>query len=275
MRLAGPRKPDVSLAPAAGRALLWANVATIAVNEVSLEYEWWGSPSERPPVLLLHEALGSVKAWGEFPRLLAEAMGCRVYAYSRQGCGRSEPLLDGRLGADYLEKEALEVLPALREALHLDQVVLAGVQEGGTIALIHAGGAVTPTVAVAAVAPILFVEPALRDSIEDLMSQFISVGSSVFDAPSDPQKTFAAWSQLWRDPSRAPWQVDDFLRGITCPTLLARGDADDFTTPAHLERASALVHDAQLVTLAGCRHMPHLEKPGVLAEALTWFLGQP
>ncbi|MEW5737762.1 MAG: alpha/beta hydrolase [Myxococcota bacterium] len=249
-------------------------MATVTVNEVSLEYEWWGSPSERPPVLLLHEAMGSVKAWGDFPRLLAEALRCRVYAYSRQGAGRSEPLIDG-LGPDYLEKEALEVLPALRETLRLPEVVLVGVQEGATIALVHAGGAVAPTVAVAAIAPVLFVEPALRESIEGMMAQFVSVGASVFDAPSDPQKTFAAWSRLWRDPARDAWQVDDFLRGITCPTLLARGDVDEFTTQAQLDRASALIHDARLVSLAGCRHLPHLEKPGVLTEALTWFLGQP
>jgi pimeloyl-ACP methyl ester carboxylesterase len=248
-------------------------VATITVNEVSLEYEWWGSPSDRPPVLLLHEAMGSVRTWGEFPRLVAEALGCRVYAYSRQGAGRSEPLLDG-LSADYLEREALEVLPALREALRLPEVVLVGVQEGATIALVHAGGAGAPTVAVAAIAPILFVEPPLRAGIEAMMAQFVSAGSPAFDGPSEPHKTFAAWSQLWRSSARDDWQVDDFLRGITCPTLLARGDADAFTSPLHIERASALIHDARRAILAGCRHLPHLEKPGVVTEALTWFLTQ-
>ena len=249
-------------------------VATVTVQDVSLEYEWWGSPSERPPVLLLHEAMGSVKGWGEFPRLLAEALGSRVYAYSRQGSGRSESLEDDKLAADYLEHEALEVLPALREALRLPEAILLGVQEGATIALVHAGGAAATTTAVAAIAPVLFVEPALRASIETMMSQFVAVGSSVFDAPSDPQKTFAAWSQLWRDPSRDSWQVDDFLRGITCPTLLARGDADEFTTQAQFDRASELIHEAKLVTLAGCRHLPHLEKPHVLAEAMAWFVQQ-
>lgn len=248
-------------------------MASVTVNDVSLEYEWWGSPSERPPVLLLHEALGSVKAWGEFPRRLAEALSCRVYAYSRRGCGRSEPLEDARLPADYLEHEALEVLPALREALRLPEVVLLGLQEGATIALIHAGGATTTTIACAAVAPVLFVEPPLRASIEGLMAQFVAVGSSVFDAPSDPQKTFAAWSQLWRAPERDAWHVDDFLRGVACPTLLARGDSDEFSTGAHVDRAAGLIHDARLVSLAGCRHQPHLEKPGVLAEAMAWFLG--
>jgi pimeloyl-ACP methyl ester carboxylesterase len=249
-------------------------LATVTVRDVSLEYEWWGSPSERPPVLLLHEAMGSVKGWGAFPRLLAEALGARVYAYSRQGAGRSESLEEPRLAPDYLEHEALEVLPALRDALRLPEVILLGVQEGATIALVHAGGAAMPTTAVAAIAPVLFVEPALRAAIEGMMSQFVAAGASVFDAPSDPQKTFAAWSRLWRDASRDGWQVDDFLRGVTCPTLLARGDADEFTTGAQVDRASDLIREARLVTLAGCRHLPHLEKPHVLAEAVAWFVGQ-
>ncbi len=249
-------------------------MASVTVLDVSLEYEWWGSASARPPVLLLHEAMGSVRGWGELPRLLSDALGTRVYAYSRQGSGRSEPLLRGLLAPDYLEREALEVLPALREALRLPEVILLGVQEGATIALVHAGGATERTTAVAAIAPVLFVEPALRRGVEGMMAQFVAAGSASFDAPSDPQRTFAEWSRLWRDPARDAWQVDDFLRGITCPTLLARGDADEFTTQAQLDRGAALIHDAQLVTLAACRHLPHLEKPHVLTEAMTWFVQQ-
>jgi hypothetical protein len=93
-------------------------VATVTVQDVALEYEWWGNASERVPVLLLHEAMGSVKGWGEFPRLLADALGCRVYAYSRQGSGRSESLETDELAPDLLEHEALELLPALCQALH-------------------------------------------------------------------------------------------------------------------------------------------------------------
>jgi len=241
---------------------------------VSLEYEWWGSPSERPPVLLLHDALGSVRAWGDVPRRLAEASERRVYAYSRRGAGGSESLEATELPTDYLELEALEVLPALREALRLPEVVLVGLGEGATVGLVHAGGAASPTRAVAAISPILFAEPTLRASIDALEKQFAAGGHVVSTGSSDPEKTFAAWCRLWRSPARDAWNVDDFLRGVTCPTLLARGDQDEFSAPEQQERASQLLHEAQLVSLAGCRHLPHVEKPGVLVEALSWFLGQ-
>lgn len=250
-----------------------ASVPSVRVNEVSLEYQWWGSPSEHPPVLLLHDALGSLKAWGELPARLAEAADCRVYAYSRQGYGGSDPLT-GPLPRDYIEREALDVLPRVREALHLEDATLVGLQEGASIALVHAGGGSMATRAVAAITPLLFVDEVTRRGIEALARQYSSspMRESLSRTGSDQEKTFLQWTRLWTSPAFASWQIDDFVRGVTCPVLAARGDRDEFTSEAQVERLSRLGHDVEVVTLPGCRHMPHLDKPGVLTTTLADFL---
>ena len=125
---------------------------SIRVNEYSYEYHWWGAGESKAPLLLLHEAVGHAKGWGDFPRRLAEATDRRVYAYSRLGWGESEALV-APLAPGYLEHEALEILPLLRTALSLEKVILLGFQEGASLSLIHAGAATMPVEGVIAMAP--------------------------------------------------------------------------------------------------------------------------
>ena len=113
--------------------------------------------TERPPLVLLHEGLGSISQWRGFPEAVAAATGCRTVVYSRYGHGRSDPLV-GRRAVDYMHVEALETLPALRLALGLDEPVLVGHSDGASIALIHAGAAQWPLRGVAVMAPHVFVE---------------------------------------------------------------------------------------------------------------------
>ncbi|MCU0698064.1 MAG: alpha/beta hydrolase [Myxococcaceae bacterium] len=242
---------------------------TIRVNDYSYEYAWWGQGEALAPVLLLHEAAGHAKGWGEFPQRLADATDRRVYAFSRLGWGESEPRPDP-LGPGYLEHEALDVLPAMRGALGLERVVLLGHQEGASIALLHAGAAAQPVEAVIAMAPILFVDDGLRLEIRRMYQR--GLPDSLLAAASDPERTFTDWATLWTGAKLATWQMDDFLRGVTCPALGLRGDQDAFTSAAHLERLATLVKQLEVVQLSGCRHLPFIDKPAAVVTAVSAFL---
>jgi pimeloyl-ACP methyl ester carboxylesterase len=243
---------------------------TVSVNQVSLEYRWWGSPSpSRPPILLIHDAFGSVNGWGDWPNRLALARGCRVYAYSRQGFGDSEPLT-APLPADYVQHEALDVLPMVREALRLEEdVVLMGLHDGAAIALVHAGGGAQPVAALAAITPLVQVDETTHSAIWALSR---SPPPALAKTDSHQDHTFQQWAALWTSAGFAGWNVDDFLAGVTCPVLAARGDKDEFTSHAHVDRLLRLVHEVGVATLPGCRHQPHLDKPGVLTQAIDTFL---
>ncbi|MBL8918726.1 MAG: alpha/beta hydrolase [Myxococcaceae bacterium] len=241
---------------------------SIRINEYSYEYAWWGAGEEKAPLLLLHEAAGHAKGWGEFPRRLAEAIDRRVYAYSRLGWGESEPL-PSPLAAGYLEKEALDVLPELRTALRLDRVILIGFQEGASISLIHAGASSMPVEGVIAISPLLSVDDALKAEIRKLHQR--GLPESIEATAADPDRTFDQWARLWTGPAFAQWQMDDFVRGVTCPVLGLRGEHDGFTSPGHLERLGTLVKQLEPVTLSGCRHAPHVDKPAAVVTAVSAF----
>jgi pimeloyl-ACP methyl ester carboxylesterase len=242
---------------------------TIRVNDYSYEYAWWGQGETLAPVILLHEAAGHAKGWGEFPQRLADATDRRVYAYSRLGWGESEPRPEP-LRPGYLEHEALDVLPAMRGALGLERVVLLGHQEGASIALLHAGAAAMPVEGVIAMAPLLFVDDGLRLEIRRLYQR--GLPDSLVAGASDPERTFTDWAALWSGSKFATWQMDDFLRGVTCPALGLRGDQDAFTSGAHLERLSSLVKHLEVVQLSGCRHLPFIDKPAAVVTAVSAFV---
>lgn len=242
---------------------------SIRIKDFSYEYAWWGAGEALAPILLLHEATGSAKGWGEFPERLAEATDRRVYAYSRAGWGASEPLAHP-LAPGYLEAEALETLVELRTALHLERVILAGLNEGATISLIHAGATSMPVEGVVAIAPLLMVDDPLRTEIARMAAR--GLPPSMESLASDPETTMRQWAALWTGRAFSKWQVDDFARGVTCPVLAIRGENDALTTPAHLERLSGLVRQTELLTLAGCRHAPHLDKMGAVVAALSAFV---
>lgn len=238
------------------------------MNDVSLDYQFWGTASQHPPVLLLHDALGSAKSWGEWPAKLAATIGCRVYGYSRQGFGDSEPL-HSPLADDYIGQEALETLPQVRVALGLEEeVVLVGHLDGAAISLVHAGGGTQNVRAVIAISPLVMVDEVTRAAIWALTKTPPSLGKT----DSDQDRTLAQWARLWTSHTHAAWNIDDFLHGVTCPVLAARGEKDEFSSGQHVDRLASIVRGIQTVRLPGTRHMPHLERPGVLTQAITSFL---
>jgi pimeloyl-ACP methyl ester carboxylesterase len=240
-----------------------------------LEYRWFGSAARAlaPPIVMLHEGLGSVSLWKDFPARLAKASGRRVLAYSRYGYGRSEPLAGPR-AVDYMHVEALRTLPEFLDALQVNEPVLFGHSDGASIALIHAARARRPVSAIVALAPHVFVERYGVESIAKARVAFLEddLRKRLARRHADVESAFWGWNDIWLSPEFLAWNIEELLPEITCPMLSIQGLDDKYGTLEQIERIARSVCSLRRVELADCRHSPHRDQPdAVLAETAAFL----
>jgi pimeloyl-ACP methyl ester carboxylesterase len=242
-------------------------------------------PSDKPlRVVLLHEGLGSVAAWRDFPDRLAGRIGEPVLAYSRAGYGQSTHPTAPR-DAGFMHHEARVVLPALLHALAIERPILVGHSDGASIALIHAGtfcgnGApddaaqATAPLGVAVMAPHLFVEEVTLSEIGKVSGSFdgSGLGHRLARYHRDPAATFRSWADAWLSAPFRRWNIEAEVAAIGCPLLAIQGEQDQYGTARQIERLAELAPHAKALMLADCRHSPHQEQPGAVLAALTGFV---
>jgi pimeloyl-ACP methyl ester carboxylesterase len=228
-----------------------------------------GDPA-RNALVLLHEGLGSVGLWRDFPKALHEATGRRVIAFSRFGHGRSEPPPRPRTPA-FFHEEALEVLPEVLEQLDAPEPVLVGHSDGGSIALIHAGR--HPVAGIALLAPHVIVEDVTVAAIREAREAFDEgeLRERMARHHDDPAAAFDGWCDVWLDPAFRDWSLEPDAEQVTCPVLLIQGAGDPYGTLDQLDRIEARVRGPveRLVVPGG--HSPHLEQPDAVIRAITEF----
>jgi pimeloyl-ACP methyl ester carboxylesterase len=244
----------------------------------SLAYEWVGEDSGgRPALVFLHEGLGSIRQWRDFPARVAAATGCRALVYDRYGYGQSEVLAEPRRTVQFMHDEALLSLPDLLRALRIENPVLVGHSDGASIALIHAGAGYQVR-AVVAMAPHVFIEPVCLSSIRKAAETFETT-----DLPArlgryhrDARKTFCGWADVWLDPEFEGWDIrDDFLPRIACPVLGIQGYEDEYGTMAQLDEIARRVKGpCELSKLENCGHAPFRDQPQAVLEKITGFIGR-
>jgi len=252
---------------------------TLRILDTDLEIVRLASAHPRPgapAMVLLHEGLGSISLWRDFPQQLADATGCEAVVYSRYGYGRSTPRRGEARSPRYMHDEALQVLPALLEALELDRPFLVGHSDGGSIALIHAGGTPGPLSGVVVMAPHVMVEEVTLAGIREAVKIY---GST--DLPSrlsrhhrDADSVFRAWHEIWLSPAFRDWNIEEYLPRIACPVMAIQGEDDEYGTLAQIDRIAGLAPDVDLVKLADCRHSPHRDQPGAILEAVSGFVAR-
>ncbi len=225
------------------------------------------------PIVLLHEGLGSVSMWRDFPQQVADASGAEAIAYSRPGYGRSDPIA-GRRSVRYMHEEALETLPALLDALAIDRPILLGHSDGGSIALIHAGGSGRAVRGVIALAPHVKVEPISVASIAQakLAFQTTDLRERLARHHADVDSAFWAWNDIWLDPDFLHWNIEEYLPRIRCPILAIQGEQDEYGTMDQIERIGRQAEAVELVKLAHCRHSPHRDQPAAVLAAVRSFM---
>jgi pimeloyl-ACP methyl ester carboxylesterase len=244
-------------------------------REVRLEYEWVGKPrgAGTTEVVFLHEGLGSISMWKDFPRALCERNGFAGFVFSRYGYGRSTPKpADERWASDFMHRQADEVLPALFATVGIDTPWLFGHSDGGTIALLHA--ARHHVAGVVAVAPHLFVEEISVESIARTLKAFESgdLRAGLARHHDDPDSAFRGWYDAWLAPEFRDWNIEHEIESITCPVLAAQGEGDEYGTLEQIRAIARRLPQTELLVLADCGHSPHRDQPETLAREVGRFI---
>ncbi len=241
-----------------------------------LEYEWIDAAEPGKPVLVfLHEGLGSIRQWRDFPLRVVKSTGCPALVYARYGYGQSD-VLEAPHTTRFMHREALEALPQVLAALGIEAPIMVGHSDGASIALIHAGAghAVRGLVLEA---PHVFVEEHGLAGIREAKQAFESsdLPQKLCKYHRDAAKTFYGWNDVWLSEAFRAWNIEDSLPGIRCPVLAIQGEDDQYGTMAQVEAIARQVNGpCQVVKLAGCGHSPHREQPQATLDAVARFVNR-
>ncbi len=254
---------------------------TVRIKGVALEVKRVDAGPNRSlaPIVFLHEGLGSVAMWRDWPREVCAATGRAGIVYSRRGYGRSDTVPDvrgaGRLAADYMHKEAFEVLPELLVQLGIANPVLLGHSDGGSIALLHASR--HPVRACIVMAPHVMVEEVSLRSIADARSAYAAgLRERLMRFHCDVDTAFWQWNDIWLSPGFASFDIRAECRRICAPLLAIQGHDDRYGSMRQIEEIAPTQASFAMEKLADCGHSPHRDQPELTRQLVTGFLaGQP
>jgi len=207
----------------------------LVVGETSLEYRMIGPrPDAAPTIVMLHEGLGSVSTWGEFPQKVAERTGAGVFVYSRAGYGKSSTVALPR-PLDYMQREATDVLPKLLDAIGFRRGILFGHSDGATIAAWYGGSVQDHRVrGLILMAPHFFMEANNIEAIKKTVATYetTDLRAKLTRHHADVDAAFKGWSGAWLDPGFEKFDTTDALAYIRVPVLIVQGAADPYGTLA-------------------------------------------
>ncbi len=249
-------------------------------RQIDIEYQWIAAErSDSPLIIFLHEGLGSISMWRDWPAQVCDALGCRGLVYSRYGYGQSTPRpLDEAREVDYLHVQAHDALPALMQALQLqdERPVLFGHSDGGTIALLYAAMFPENVRAIAVAAPHIFVEDITIEGIRKAREIYENT-----DFPArlarhhrDVESVFRAWTDVWLSAPFREWNIEAFLDDIRCPVLAIQGLDDEYGTLEQIRGIARRAPQTRLLEIPSCGHSPHRDQPQIVIDALQEFLAE-
>jgi pimeloyl-ACP methyl ester carboxylesterase len=251
----------------------------LLVNGKRLEIDRHGaSPEDAPTLVFLHEGLGCLGLWGDFPSKLAAATGCGALVYSRLGYGKSDASILPR-PIRYMHDEGLEVLPQLLEVAGIRDCILIGHSDGGSIAIIYAGG--TEAIPLRGL-----ITEAAHVFCEDICLRAVRLARKMYlngvlrrklkkHHGDNTDNAFWGWSDAWRHPDFRNWNIEEYLSGVKVPMLVIQGENDNQGTPAQVEAISRQVTTlVDAVMLPDCGHAPHKEQEAVVFKAMMDYIAR-
>ena len=244
---------------------------------IRVEYEWVGSISNQAPILVfLHEGLGSVSMWKDFPQQLSQTLGMRGLVYSRPAYGKSTARTkDDSWDVDFLHRQALEVFPAFLNVLKIEEPVhLLGHSDGGSIALLIAGAFPKKVQSITVMAPHIFVERKTIQSIEQarVAYQTGSLRQALARYHDDVDSAFYGWNDIWLKPDFEDWNITHELGQIRCPLLAIQGSDDPYGTMAQVENIAQYVKHVKVVEIPKGGHSLHRDSNIRLTNTIKLFL---
>ncbi|MDR4951325.1 alpha/beta hydrolase [Chryseobacterium sp. ES2] len=232
---------------------------------------------DRPTIVFLHDSLGSVQLWRDFPAKLSEATHCNTLAYDRLGYGKSYPMSTHIRPVNYMELEA-DLLNDVLTEINIDKVILFGHSDGGTIALITAAKYPERVEAVICEAGHIFVEEVTLKGVYDAWEAYKTT-----NLPERLQKyhgdkvemLFKAWTETWTREDYRTWNIEYLLKNITASLLFVQGEADEYGTLDQVEKTITQVSgSAEKYIIPGIGHTPHKESPELVLEKAAEFIGK-
>src|SRR5438874_11626422 len=252
-----------------------ADQGMIELGAMRLEYRMIGPrPHVAPTIVMLHEGLGCVGLWGDFPDRIAAATGAGVFVYSRAGYGQSSPVALPR-PLNFMHDEALEVLPRLLDAIGFRRGLLVGHSDGASIAAIYAGSHQDHRVqGIALIAPHFIVEDVSVTSIAEVKTAYetTTMREKLARWHRDVDNAFYGWNGAWLDPKFRNWDISEYLAYIRVPVAILQGMDDEYGTVRQIEIARQECYCPVDVTeIAGAGHQPHREAPAATLAAVSEF----
>jgi|ERR1043165_2283993 pimeloyl-ACP methyl ester carboxylesterase len=253
-----------------------ADSGHLSVNGTSLEYRMIGPrPDAAPAIVMLHEGLGSVTTWGDFPQKLGEQTGAGVFVYSRAGYGQSSTITLPR-PLDYMQREATEMLPALLDAIGFRRGILLGHSDGASIAACYAGSVQDHRVrGLVLIAPHFFTESEGLAAIRKARAAYATTDlrARLARHHADVDVAFRGWNEAWLDPTFArAFDLTDALAYIRVPVLVLQGDADPYGTLAQVRTVEEnCTCPVETAVLQGVGHSPQRERPDDTLRIIAAF----
>ncbi|MFM0303324.1 alpha/beta hydrolase [Paraburkholderia sediminicola] len=257
--------------------------ATASHGLLRIEYRWVNEVAVNAPIaVFLHEGLGSIAMWRDWPQSLCERLGMRGLVYSRPGYGLSTPREHNvKWPVDFMTEQARDILPALLDALDVGmqerrRMWLIGHSDGGSITLLYAALHPNELAGAVAIAPHVFVEDISVESIAQTKELYetTDLRSKLSRYHADVDSTFYGWNDIWLNPAFREWNIASELAAIKQPLLAVQGHDDNYGTMAQIDTIAERVPHAQLVKLDACGHSPHRDAPGALNEAIAAFISR-
>ena len=247
----------------------------ISVGDARLEYRMIGPrPDAAPTIVMLHEGLGSVTTWGDFPQKLAERNGAGVFVYSRAGYGKSSGITLPR-PLDYMQREATDVLPKLLDAIGFRRGILFGHSDGATIAAYYAGSVQDHRVrGLVLMAPHFFMEASNIEAIQQTVANFetTNLPGRLARHHADVTAAFRGWSGAWLDPGFETFDTTDALAYVRVPVLVVQGAADPYGTLAQVRAVEEECYcPVETLVLPDAGHAPYRERPAETLDAVAAF----
>ncbi|SDI03608.1 alpha/beta fold hydrolase [Paraburkholderia phenazinium] len=255
--------------------------ATATRGPLDIECRWLNPELSAAPIaLFLHEGLGSIAMWRDWPQALCDQLGMRGLVYSRPGYGRSTPRPhDEKWPLDFMSTQARDVLPALLDVLGIEpeeraRMWVIGHSDGGSIALLYAASFPTALAGAVVIAPHVFVEDVSVQSIAQakLAYQQTDLREKLSRYHTDVDSAFYGWNDIWLSPAFRAWSIVDTLPAIRCPLLAVQGHDDHYGTMAQIDTIATQVPQARLAKLDACGHSPHRDAPAALNTAIAAFI---
>ncbi|MDG2339936.1 MAG: alpha/beta hydrolase [Paracoccaceae bacterium] len=241
-----------------------------------LEYACFGpTPAKAMTIVLLHEGLGCLALWRDFPKAIAEATGCGVFVYSRAGYGRSDTVILPR-PLDYMTREATDVLPKILDVIGVRRTILLGHSDGATIAAIYTGSHEDHRVrGLILMAPHFFCEEMGVQEIAKAKVAFEQgdLSTRLGKYHSDPTVAFRGWSDAWLDPDFAQWDASDVIDFLRVPVFAIQGHDDQYGTIAQVDTlVDRCYAPVDVAILDDCQHAPHFDQPDVVIAKVREFV---